>query len=182
MPVLPILLADDDENDVVLFQRQLTAARVINPLHVVTNGEEVVDYLSGQGTYSDRARFPLPVLFFLDLKMPRIDGYKILTFLRANSNLHYLPTIVLSAMNEIRHVSEAYQRGAKSFLIKPLEACELIQAVQGISTLELKRANNSLWITLSGDAPVKPRFATLSEKFPIEAIRNERSAQHAHAG
>ena len=138
MIVQPILLAEDSENDAILFQHQLKQARILNPLHVVTDGAQVIDYLDGKGKYSDRSLHPLPVVLFLDLRMPKIGGYQILSFLQASHIHRGLPVIVLSVWGEMKDVGEAYQRGAKSFLIKPLEAADLVHTLRGIHPLRLK--------------------------------------------
>src|SRR5678809_11348 len=117
----PILLAEDNEHDAVLFKHQLTMASIYNPLQVVTDGEQLIDYLDGQRQFADRALYPLPVVLFLDLRMPKIGGHQILSFFQSNPALQYLPVIVLSVLGDIKDVTEAYQRGAKSFLIKPLD-------------------------------------------------------------
>jgi len=133
----PILLAEDNENDAVLFRHQLAVAKILNPLQVLTDGEEVITYLDGQGKYADRTLYPLPVIMFLDLRMPKISGYQILAFLQA-TNLHRdLPVVVLSVMSNIKDIGEAYQRGAKSFLIKPLSARDLLETLRSIPSLGL---------------------------------------------
>src|SRR6266478_2355554 len=74
----PILLAEDREDDILLIRKAFAAAHVPNPLHVVRDGEEAIAYLSGEGSYAIRSEFPLPDLFLLDLKMPRLDGFEVL--------------------------------------------------------------------------------------------------------
>jgi len=69
-----ILLAEDDPNKVLLIKRGFTKANISNPIQIVSDGEEAMDYLAGEGSYSDRRRYPLPALILLDLKLPRRSG------------------------------------------------------------------------------------------------------------
>jgi CheY-like chemotaxis protein len=71
---LPILYAEDDPNDVVLLQHAFRAAEISNPLHVAKDGQEAIDYLAGAGEFADRARYPLPCLLIMDIKLPRISS------------------------------------------------------------------------------------------------------------
>ncbi len=71
-----ILLVEDNEDDVFLFRFALESGRITNPVQVVMDGQEAMDYLAGAGKYADRAKFPLPVIVFLDLKLPYADGFE----------------------------------------------------------------------------------------------------------
>src|SRR5579872_4819933 len=92
-----ILLAEDDQNDVMLIRRAFTKSHVVNPIACVENGEEVVNYLSGAGAYSDRDQHPLPFMLLLDLKLPRMSGHEVLKWLRAQQGLRRLPVVVLTS-------------------------------------------------------------------------------------
>ena len=116
-----ILVAEDDEDYVVLIRQVFAKAHIPNPIHVVWNGEEAISYLKGQGKYSNREEFPLPDIFLLDLKMPRVNGFEVLKWVRAQPSLASLRILVLTSSDEIRDVNEAYQLGANSFLVKPLD-------------------------------------------------------------
>src|SRR6266478_3502607 len=116
-----ILIADDREDDVLLMQRSLEKAGVTNPLQVVHNGEETIAYLRGEGRFSNRAEYPLPALLLLDLKMPRKDGFEVLEWIRQESAIRALRIIVLTSSENIRDVSRAYELGANSFLVKPMD-------------------------------------------------------------
>src|SRR5688572_18381433 len=72
-----ILLAEDDQNDIALFQRAFKQAQIKNPLQIVRDGEEAIAYLEGEGKFADRGQFPLPTLLLLDLKMPRKSGFQV---------------------------------------------------------------------------------------------------------
>jgi len=116
-----ILLAEDNEVDVLLTRRAFAKAGLLNPLHVVSDGQEAIDYLSGVGKYSDRAEYPLPVLLLLDLKMPKKNGLEVLRWVREQPGLRALRVIVLSTSDLFLDVNRAYQLGANSYLVKPVE-------------------------------------------------------------
>src|SRR5690349_127052 len=92
-----VLLAEDNAHDVWLTQRAFVKARLANRLEVVRDGEQAIDYLSGQGRYVDRKRYPLPILLLLDLYMPKVDGFQVLEWLREHPGLDRLPVAVLTA-------------------------------------------------------------------------------------
>jgi len=117
----PILLVEDREDDVFLVRRAFEKAYLLNPLQVVRNGEEAVAYLKGEGTYANRAGYPLPSLILLDLKLPGMDGFDVLRWIRQEPNFGSLPVIVLTSSEQIRDVNRAYQLGANSFLVKPTD-------------------------------------------------------------
>src|SRR5438046_1544463 len=116
-----ILLAEDREDDVLLIRRAFARAQVTNPFFVVRDGEEAIEYLKGEGRYSNRAEYPLPSLMLLDLKMPRTDGFEVLKWIREQPDLRGLRVIVLTTSDHIRDANLAYQLGANSFLVKPFE-------------------------------------------------------------
>src|SRR6185436_1684427 len=77
-----ILLAEDREDDVLLVRKAFERGAINNPLQVARDGEEAMAYLSGEGNYSNRAEYPLPDLLLLDLKMPRVDGFDVIRWIR----------------------------------------------------------------------------------------------------
>ncbi len=125
-----ILLAEDDPNDVLLTQIALRKARLANPLQVVRDGEEAIAYLTGDGLYADRSRYPLPMLLLLDLKMPKVTGFEVLDWLRKQPILSRLPVAVMSSSEHDPHIARAYELGADSYLIKPPDAEALLGLVQ----------------------------------------------------
>ena len=129
-----ILLAEDSEEDVILLRRAFVKAQFVNPLHVVQNGEEAIAYLKGHGKYAHRDEYPLPSLLLLDLKMPRKDGFEVLQWVREQPGLAALRVVVLTTSDQSRDVNRAYQLGANSFLMKPVDFgafVELMQALKG---------------------------------------------------
>lgn len=133
-----ILLAEDEEDYVLLIQRAFSQANIPNPLHVVWNGQEAIAYLKGDGKYSNREEYPLPDLLLLDLKMPRINGFEVLKWIREQPGLTPLRVLVLTSSDQIRDVNEAYRLGANSFLVKPLDFQDFTQLSRLIQEFWLK--------------------------------------------
>jgi CheY-like chemotaxis protein len=133
-----ILLAEDEEDYVLLIRRAFGQAKIPNPLHVVWNGQEAIAYLKGEGKYANREEYPLPDLFLLDLKMPRVNGFEVLKWVRSQPGLAPLRVLVLTSSEEIRDVNEAYKLGANSFLVKPLDFQDFAQLGRLIQEFWLK--------------------------------------------
>ena len=113
------LVAEDDENDVFFLQRAFKQAKIENPLNVVRDGQEAIEYLSGEGKFSDRNLYPLPNLFILDLKMPRKTGLDVLGWLQEQPELRCVPVLVLSSSAHRTDIEKAYELGANAFVVKP---------------------------------------------------------------
>ena len=92
-----------------------------NPVQVVRSGEEAVAYLRGQRKFSNRAEYPLPALVLLDLKLPGMNGFEVLTWIRQHYRIRGLPVVVLTTSDQMRDVNRAYQLGAYSFSVKELD-------------------------------------------------------------
>jgi CheY-like chemotaxis protein len=116
-----ILLVDDSEDDIFLVRKSFEKANLPNPLFVVRSGAEAIGYLSGQGRYSNRHENPLPDLILLDLKMPDVDGFEVLTWIRNQPGIRGIAVVVLTSSDQIRDVNQAYALGANSFLVKPMD-------------------------------------------------------------
>ena len=114
-----ILVVEDRKDDVVLIRDAFRKAAVKNPLFIVRDGAEAQAYLEGTGKYRQRAEFPLPNLVLLDLKMPKMDGFELLEWIRNHSAFKALRIVVLTSSQDIYDVSKAYELGANSFLVKP---------------------------------------------------------------
>jgi CheY-like chemotaxis protein len=144
-----ILLVEDNEDDVFLMRHILATAGVLNPVFVVESGQDAIDYLSGSGIYQDRSRYPLPVIVFLDLKLPLMSGHEVLAWVRGQRQLESLLVVVLTSSNEPSDVRRSYSLGANSYLMKPLTARQLI---------DLAKAFNWSWMerTHAVESPPKP--------------------------
>jgi CheY-like chemotaxis protein len=114
-----ILLAEDDENDILLVRRAFDRAKIPNPLFIVHSGQETIDYLSGKDSFADRARFPLPGVLLLDLKMPGLDGFDVLAWLRTQPRFDTLPVVVLSSSKLQPDIDRSRQLGVYDYRVKP---------------------------------------------------------------
>ena len=129
-PHQTILLAEDNSTDALMVQRAFKKAHLMNPVQVVDDGDKAVAYLGGQGVYADREKYPLPVLLLLDLKLPRRSGLEVLEWLRQQEGLKRLPVIVLTSSKESADVNRAYDLGANSYLVKPVDFDLLLEMVK----------------------------------------------------
>jgi CheY-like chemotaxis protein len=114
-----ILLAEDDEDDVVLIRRAVHKARLLNPLQVVRDGEEALQYLAGEGPFGDREKHPQPFLLLLDLHMPKVNGFEVLRWIRKRPDLQRLKVAVLTSSSDEHDYVKAMQLGAHSYFVKP---------------------------------------------------------------
>lgn len=112
------LLVEDNEDDVFFMERAFKDAALKNPLRVVTNGEEAIDYLSGTGEFSNREQYPLPDIVFLDLKMPGIDGFEVLAWIRQQEKFA-VPVVLLTSSAQEVDYRRARELGADCYLLKP---------------------------------------------------------------
>jgi len=115
------MVVEDREDDVFLMRKAFEKASLTNPLHIVGSGDEALIYLSGEGKYANRAEFPLPILILLDLKLPGMDGFEVLTWIRRQDGIRGIPVVVLTSSTEIRDVNRAYALGANSFFVKEFD-------------------------------------------------------------
>ena len=129
--VKTILQVEDDPNDVFLLQHALRKANVANPIQVVSDGQQAINYLQGAGKFADRAKFPFPCLVLMDLKLPFVMGLDVLRWIRQQPGMH-LPVIMLSASGSEADIVEAWRLGANAFLTKPSEVAKLEQMVRAI--------------------------------------------------
>ncbi len=124
------MLVDDLEDDIALMRFAFQRAGIKNPLCEMRDGEEAIAYLSGEGEYADRERYPLPCLIITDLKMPRVDGFQLLAWLRPQSEFHRVPRIVLTASGHERDEKRARELGGCAYFIKPSQLNQLVQIVK----------------------------------------------------
>ena len=131
---LDILLVEDNPTDAELTMRALKRKNLANKLVWVKNGEEALNFIHAQGQYQDRDPEDLPHLILLDLRMPKVDGLEVLKELKANEHTKRIPVVVLTSSQQDRDVVESYKLGVNSYVSKPVEFDEFIDAV---STLGL---------------------------------------------
>jgi CheY-like chemotaxis protein len=127
----PILLAEDNANDVELTLMALRSLNLVNPIVVVNDGAEVLDFLYRRNAFSNRPA-TAPAVILLDLKMPRIDGLEALKTIRADPEIRMLPIVILTSSREQRDVLKGYQLGANAYVVKPVDFEQFISAVNKV--------------------------------------------------
>ncbi len=116
-----VLLVEDDLNDIFLVKRAFKMADIPNPLQVVTDGQEAISYLSGEGKYQDREAYPLPSLIVMDIKMPRKTGFEVLEWVKRNERpLRRIPIVIVSSSDTPSDINHAYELGANAYMVKPM--------------------------------------------------------------
>ena len=126
---MKVLIGEDNSDDAELLR---VAWKFVGPRatpHIVSDGQEVVDYLQGAGRYGDRQKYPLPDLLLTDLRMPRMGGFDVLRWMREHPEHAGTPTIVFSSSGLPQDVKRAYELGAKAYMVKPRTLQELREAI-----------------------------------------------------
>lgn len=134
-----ILLVEDNEDDAYFMKQALRDAEIANPLRHVEDGQEAVNYLSGIGKYADRGQYPLPMVVFLDLKLPFKSGHDVLRWIRSRSEFERLVVIVLTSSDEPVDLKRSYQLGANSYVVKPPTPEQLIDLTQAFKLWWLRQ-------------------------------------------
>lgn len=117
-----VLLVEDDLNDIFLVKRAFKTARIPHPLHVVTDGQEAINYLRGEGKYADREAHPLPKLIVMDIKMPVRSGFEVLEWVKTERHpLRRIPIVIVSASDSPADINRAYELGANAYMVKPMD-------------------------------------------------------------
>lgn len=129
----PVLLVEDNENDVILTQIAFKKARLANPLLVVRDGEDALAYLQGQEPYADRGEYPFPILVLLDLRMPKLDGFEVLKWISTQPFRDEVLVAVLTSSQNEPDVQRARDSGADSYLVKPPNPDALLHLVQRLN-------------------------------------------------
>ena len=114
-----ILVVEDDPNDQFIIKEAFREAGADCPIHVVSDGVEAIAYLCGEGEYADRQKFAYPTFIMMDLKMPRMDGFGVLEFIKKNPAWKIIPAVVLSASSDLDDIKKSYMLGASSYHVKP---------------------------------------------------------------
>jgi CheY-like chemotaxis protein len=120
-----ILVVDDSEDDLFFIKRALDRVGIGKTVNYVHNGLEAIEYLSGNGWFSDRQQYPFPTIILSDLKMPRMDGFELLRWVRDHPDCGVIPTILFSTSVIEADVREAYRLGANAYMVKPSKFQEM---------------------------------------------------------
>ena len=135
-----ILLVDDDPADQFLVQEAMRTANLNYDLHLVSDGDEAIEYVYRRGRYAGGHRAPRPDLILLDLNMPRFDGRQVAQALKSDPHLRAIPIVVLTTSRLDQDVEALYAAGVNSYLQKPANFDEFTEALRDLSTYWLERA------------------------------------------
>ena len=125
-----ILLVEDSPDDVTLTLRAFKRSHLMNPIEVARDGIEALDFLFARGAHAQRANAPLPTLVILDLKLPKLDGLGVLKAIRADERTQLLPVVILTSSKEEQDLISGYALGANSYVRKPVDFAEFLEAVK----------------------------------------------------
>ena len=125
-----ILLVEDNPDDVDLTLRALKQNNILNKVVVARDGVEAIEYLTATGSFSNHNADELPVVVLLDLKLPKMDGLEVLKAIRENERTRLLPVVILTSSKEERDLINGYELGANSYIRKPVDFKQFIEAVK----------------------------------------------------
>lgn len=127
----PILLVEDNLKDIQLIKAALRKNNLANELVIVRDGAEALDYLKCRGDYQARDS-TLPLVIFLDLKMPKVDGTEVLRQIKTDATLKVIPVVMLTSSREEADLLESYQGGVNAYVVKPVGFQQFVDAIQQI--------------------------------------------------
>lgn len=139
----PILLVEDNADDALLTTRALARGGIANEVVHVRDGVEALEYLFATGAHAGRDATDVPVVMLLDLKLPKLDGLDVLRRVREREATELLPVVILTSSQEERDLVAGYRLGANSYVVKPVEFGEFVDAVRELGlywVLRNKRA------------------------------------------
>jgi len=137
-----VLLAEDNDDELLLFKRAFKRAEIKNPLQIVRDGEQAMAYLKGEGEFADRQKYPFPTLVLLDLKLPRADGFQVLRWVRSQPAIKTVRIVILSNSQDANVIKLAHELGANSFISKSPDMTEFVAQLRSVKRywLDLSRA------------------------------------------
>ncbi len=144
-----ILLVEDNPDDEALTIRAFDKNNIRNDVVVAHDGVEALDYLFGTGTYAGRDATEAPSVVLLDIKLPKIDGLEVLRRLRADERTKFTPVVILTSSKEEQDLVRGYSLGANSYVRKPVDFGEFMEAVRQLGMY---------WLVLNERAPLKGRL------------------------
>lgn len=141
-----ILLVEDNADDIELTLRAFKKSNILNPIIVVKDGVEALDYLFGRGTYTERDSDTMPSVVLLDLKLPKLDGLEVLRQIRMHKQTHLLPVVILTSSKEDKDMIDGYKLGANSYVRKPVDFSAFLEAVKQLGCY---------WLLLNESPPLE---------------------------
>ena len=137
-----ILIVEDREEDIELALRAFKKHNIANNIQVVKDGDKALEFIFARGEFSDRKENQQPKLILLDLKLPKVDGLKVLREIKTNERSKIIPVVVLTSSDEDTDINEAYRLGVNSYIVKPVNFGNFVDAVttMGLYWLLLNRS------------------------------------------
>lgn len=142
----PVLLVEDNADDAALTLRAFLRTKLPNPMYVVGDGVDALDFLFARGRFSDRADEPLPKLVVLDLKLPRLDGIGVLQAIRSDPRTRLIPVLILTSSTLEQDLTACYALGANSYLLKSIDFAEFAETARIVSLY---------WLTMNQSPPLQ---------------------------
>ena len=127
-----ILLAEDNTDDIVITQKALKQAKIINQLYIVRDGQEALDFLHHRAQYHDPSTAPKPGLILLDINMPKVNGLAVLADIKKDPELKRIPVVMLTVSKREEDILKGYENGCNSFLQKPVEFDHFVELVKQV--------------------------------------------------
>ncbi len=131
-------MVDDDKDDRMITEKALRKSRVVNPIIFLVDGEELMDYLKRKGKFSGLGTASRPCFILLDLNMPKMDGRKVLLFIKADPDLKNIPVVVLTTSKAEEDIVRSYNLGANSFITKPVNFEGLVSLMESLKNYWLE--------------------------------------------
>jgi CheY-like chemotaxis protein len=128
-----VLMAEDDEHDILATRRAWKKHHISNPLYIVNDGEECLDFLHRRGKYSEQGTAPRPGILLLDIRMPKMDGLAVLKHIRQDKQLRRLPVIILTTSRAEEDRLRSYDLGVNAYIVKPVGFDNFSGAVRTIN-------------------------------------------------
>jgi CheY-like chemotaxis protein len=128
-----VLMAEDDEHDIVATKRAWKVHHIANPLYIVSDGEECLDFLHRRGKYSEPETAPRPGILLLDIKMPKMDGLTVLEHVKEDGQLRRLPVVILTTSKAEEDRLRSYELGVNAYIVKPVGFENFSEAVRTIN-------------------------------------------------
>ncbi len=130
---IDILLVEDDEADIGITLRVFEKGKLKNNIYVVRDGQEALDFVSHQGQYQDKEKYPRPDLILLDIRMPKMDGFEVLKRLKVDPGTNFIPVVMLTSSRNEEDVVKSYTGGAASYIPKPVSYDDFAKAVDAFN-------------------------------------------------